>query len=191
MCRTASCNHALIQRTVCRYATSTFIQFSINDAAEHEKWKWKKTEKSCDWKAKKKKHILASSNAISFLLENHWATNQRNAWSTGVKQLDTHSRAHLTKLIGNDSCASHLHSSLRISNVYLGYAPTYYSTRLYFTFCFFYFLVGLLFIERGVEWIEVAPAICNSCCCCCFCCWPGHQIPAHMLGGHLNICIYL
>lgn len=59
-------NHALIRPAVCRNATNTLIQFSINGRGEgkqHGKTKGVREKYHNDWK---KKNILGSSNAISF-----------------------------------------------------------------------------------------------------------------------------
>lgn len=61
------------------------------------------------------------------LLENHSPTNQRNGFK---RRSQATGHTHRVSLIGNDSCANHLHSSVRITNIYLGYA--FFYTYIYF-----------------------------------------------------------
>jgi len=71
-------NHALIRRPVCRNATNTFIQFSINGAGkrktawENKKGKGEKYQN--DWK----KTYPGIIKCNFTLLENRWPTNQAN-----------------------------------------------------------------------------------------------------------------
>lgn len=71
-------NHALIRPAVCRNATNTLIQFSINGRGEgkqHGKTKGVREKYHNDWKKKKHPGII-KCNFI--LLENRWPTNQAN-----------------------------------------------------------------------------------------------------------------